>query len=63
MLAKENIKSSIHDFQLCFSMEESKKKKPKLAFRLDFWQPGQKRGGGLQYLFGGFRHFNQFGPA
>ena len=26
MLAKENIKSSIHDFQLCFSMEESKKK-------------------------------------
>ena len=26
MLAKENLKSSIHDFQLCFSMEESKKK-------------------------------------
>ena len=26
MLAKENIKGSIHDFQLCFSMEESKKK-------------------------------------
>ena len=44
ILAKENIKSSIHNFQLCFSMEESKKKNQSWLLGKIFVSQARKEG-------------------